>query len=100
MQEMMKDPNQPNHQSPHQDGPEIDDLFGKIFGIERAHILKKSDRLIDVIEKITIAPENKLLFIEENNPIVSANGQSSSFSISNILTLGDLITYLCTSQHV
>ena len=40
----------------------IDDLFGKIFGIERVHILKKSDSLKNVIEKITLAPENKLVY--------------------------------------
>ena len=45
---------------------QIDDLFGKVFGIERVHLLKKSDRLIDVIEKISIVPENKLVFVEEN----------------------------------
>ena len=53
-----------NKQAP--DELEIDDLFGQIFGIERVHILKKSDALISVIEKITIVPENKLVFIEEN----------------------------------
>ena len=42
----------------------IDDLFGKIFGIERVHILKKQDNLQDVLEKISIVPENKLLYIE------------------------------------
>ena len=45
---------------------QIDDLFGKIFGIERVHVMKKSDKLQDVIEKISIVPENKLVYIEEN----------------------------------
>ena len=80
------------------DQRETDDLFGQIFGIERVHILKKSDRLIDVIEKITIVPENKLVFIEENPAIVATNGiKYRSFQISNILTMCDLFTYLCSS---
>lgn len=54
---------------------QIDDLFGKIFGIERVHIMKKTDKLQEIIEKISIVPENKLVFIEENP---SENG---SFSI-------------------
>ena len=41
-------------------------MFGKIFGIERVHILSKKDRLKDVIEKIQLIPESKLVFIEKN----------------------------------
>ena len=66
----------------------IDDLFGKIFGIERVHILKKQDNLQDVLEKISIVPENKLLYIERTT------GQDN-YAVQNVLTLGDLLTYLC-----
>ena len=31
---------------------QLDDMFGKVFGIERVHLLHKSDRLQDVIEKV------------------------------------------------
>jgi hypothetical protein len=41
-------------------------LFGKIFGIERVHILNKTDTLREVIEKISLVPENKLLYVERN----------------------------------
>lgn len=43
----------------------IDQLFGRIFGIERVHVLNKSDRLQDVLEKIAIIPENKLVYVED-----------------------------------
>lgn len=56
---------------------QIDSLFGNIFGIERVHILKKTDRLQDVIEKIAIVPEHKLVYVEDNE---------GSFKIQNILT--------------
>jgi len=56
---------------------QIDSLFGKIFGIERMHILKKTDRLQDVIEKIAIVPEHKLVYVEDND---------GCFTVQNILT--------------
>ena len=61
---------------------QIDDLFGKIFGIERVHILKAGDKLQDVIEKISIVPENKLVFVEDK----SEPGQEKCYQIQNILT--------------
>lgn len=30
----------------------IEDMFGKIFGIERVHLLQQNDRLQDVTEKL------------------------------------------------
>lgn len=70
----------------------IDDLFGKIFGIERVHILQKQDSLQDVLEKISIVPENKLVFIEKGN-------SSDGYVVQNVLTLGDLLTYLCPTHN-
>ena len=66
----------------------IDDLFGKIFGIERVHIIKRSDSLKDVIEKITLAPENKLVYIEHTN-------ENDSFVVQNVLTLKDFLAFIC-----
>lgn len=43
---------------------EIEDLFGKVFGIERVLLMKRNDTLKEVIEKITLIPENKLLFVD------------------------------------
>jgi len=54
--------------------------------------MKKSDKLQDVIEKISIVPENKLVYIEENP------NNKNSFQVQNILTQGDLLTYLCPSS--
>lgn len=31
---------------------QLDDMFGKVFGVERVHLLHNSDRLQDVIEKV------------------------------------------------
>jgi hypothetical protein len=64
-------------------------LFGQIFGIERVHIIKKTDRLQDVIEKIAIVPEHKLVYVEENE---------KTYSVQNILTQGELLNYLCRSD--
>ena len=53
---------------------QIDSLFGRIFGIERVHILSKYDKLHDVIEKISIIPENKLVFVENTTVVVGKEG--------------------------
>jgi hypothetical protein len=43
----------------------VDDLFGKIVGIERVLLIDKAkDTLVDVIEKINLIPEHKLLVVE------------------------------------
>jgi hypothetical protein len=42
----------------------IEDLFGRVYGIERVLLLKKNDTLKDVIEKITLIPECKLLYVD------------------------------------
>lgn len=86
---------------------QIDQLFGRIFGIERVHVLNKSDRLQDVLEKISIIPENKLVYVEDTPTGASkaqANDESDdddglAYQVKNILTLGDLLTYLCPSQQ-
>lgn len=87
---------------------QIDQLFGRIFGVERVHVLNKGDRLQDVIEKISIIPENKLVYVEDTPTGASkpqANEESDdeddnlAYQVRNILTLGDLLTYLCPSQQ-
>lgn len=66
----------------------IDDLFGKVYGIERVLLIKKKDTLRDVIEKITLIPENKLVFmdVEQGYP-----------KMKNLLSLSDLFQYLDTN---
>ena len=39
-------------------------MFGKVYGIERVLLLKKTDTLRDVIEKINLIPECKLVYID------------------------------------
>ena len=68
---------------------QIEDLFGKVFGIERVLLMKKSDTLKEVIEKITLIPECKLLFVdvEQGYP-----------KVKNMLALSDLFAYIATNK--
>lgn len=70
---------------------QLDDMFGKVFGIERVHLLHNSDRLQDVIEKVQLIPENKLVYVETNHE----REEDASFKVYNALTLADLMQYLC-----
>lgn len=69
---------------------QIEDLFGKIFGIERVLLMKKSDALKEVIEKITLIPEAKLLYVdvEQGYP-----------KVKNMLALSDLFAYIATNKQ-
>lgn len=42
----------------------VDELFGKILGIERVLLCDRSDTLLEAIEKINLIPEHKLLIVE------------------------------------
>jgi hypothetical protein len=42
----------------------VDELFGKILGIERVLLCDRSDTLLEAIEKINLIPEHKLLVVE------------------------------------
>ena len=74
---------------------QIEELFGKVFGIERVQLLHKTDRLQDVIEKLQLIPESKLIYAEENHTLP----EDASYTVHNTLTLGDLLTYLCPSPQ-
>jgi hypothetical protein len=39
-------------------------LFGKILGIERVLLCNRQDTLLEMIEKINLIPEHKLLLVE------------------------------------
>lgn len=56
------------------------------------HLLKKTDSLIDVLEKIILIPENKLVYVEES-------GYKEGFTVLNVLTLKDLLNYVCPTAH-
>ena len=64
---------------------EIEDLFGKVFGIERVLLLKKNDTLKEVIEKITLIPESKLVFVDVEQGFPK---------VKNMLALSDLFAFL------
>lgn len=68
---------------------EIEDLFGKVFGIERVLLMKKNDTLKEVIEKITLIPEGKLVYVdlEQGFP-----------KVKNMLALSDLFAYIATHR--
>jgi hypothetical protein len=61
-----------------------------VFGIERVLLMKKSDTLKEVIEKITLIPECKLLYVdlEQGFP-----------KVKNMLALSDLFAYIATSKQ-
>jgi hypothetical protein len=67
----------------------IDDLFGRIYGIERVMILQESDTLKDVIEKISLIPESKLVYVD-----VIQHENMTYPKIKTILTLSDLFLYI------
>jgi hypothetical protein len=68
---------------------QIEDLFGKIYGIERVLLMKKSDTLKDVIEKITLIPECKLLYVDVDQGYAK---------VKNMLALSDLFAYIATNK--
>lgn len=69
---------------------QIEDLFGKIFGIERVLLMKKSDTLKEVIEKITLIPESKLLYVDI---------ELCCPKVKNMLALSDLFAYIATNKQ-
>ena len=78
---------------------QIEEVFGKIFGVERVHVLQHSDRLQDVVEKLQVVPENKLVFVEANHNEEISQAGEESFTVHNLLTLGDMLNYLCPSSQ-
>jgi hypothetical protein len=43
----------------------VDDLFGHVYGIERTLLIdQQDDTLLNLIEKIALIPENKLVLVE------------------------------------
>ena len=72
---------------------QIEDLFGKIYGIERVLLMKKTDALKEVIEKITLIPESKLLFVD-----VETLDQTYYPKVKNMLALSDLFAYIASNK--
>ena len=42
----------------------VDELIGKIEGIERTILVEESDTLLNTIEKIALIPDSKLVLVE------------------------------------
>ena len=43
----------------------VDDLFGKVIGVERVLLIdKQKDTMVEIVEKIALVPEHKLLIVE------------------------------------
>jgi hypothetical protein len=67
----------------------VDELFGKILGIERVLLCDRSDTLLEAIEKINLIPEHKLLVVE---PIAVKLGDRLVIKpqVKNIISLTDI----------
>lgn len=67
----------------------MDELFGKILGIERVLLCDRSDTLLEAIEKINLIPEHKLLVVE---PIAVKLGDRLVIKpqVKNIISLTDI----------
>lgn len=68
----------------------VDDLFGKILGIERVLLINRDeDSLLDVIEKINLIPEHKLLVVE---PVaIEINGRNVvKPRVQNVMSITDV----------
>ncbi len=68
----------------------VDELFGKILGIERVLLCNRSDTLLEVIEKINLIPEHKLLVVE---PIAVKVGEKIIFKpkVMHVISLTDVL---------
>jgi hypothetical protein len=67
----------------------VDELFGKILGIERLLLCDRSDTLLEAIEKINLIPEHKLLIVEPI--IVEIKGRNViKPQVKNLITLSDI----------
>ncbi len=67
----------------------VDELFGKILGIERVLLCDRSETLFEIIEKINLIPEHKLLVVEpkliyiDDKPVVKP-------VVKNVISLSDV----------
>ena len=69
----------------------VDELFGKILGIERVLLCNRSDTLLEVIEKINLIPEHKLVVVE---PIAVKMGEKIVFKpkVMHVVSLTDVLS--------
>lgn len=68
----------------------VDDLFGRIMGIERVLLVdRQKDSILSVIEKIVIIPENKLVTIE---PVQFMCGETIQYypRVNGVISLSDV----------
>jgi len=68
----------------------VDELFGKILGIERILLIdRQQDSLLDVIEKINLIPEHKLLVIEPVNVIIGGRNVTKP-RVQHVMSITDV----------
>lgn len=65
-------------------------MFGKILGIERVLLCNRQDTLLEMIEKINLIPEHKLLLVE---PIAVKIGERIVFKpkVMHVVSLTDVL---------
>ena len=86
----------------------VDELIGKIEGIERTILIDKdNDSLLNTIEKIALIPDTKLVLVE---PVCIPSGPSSTAAgkinyetrpkVKGIIALPDVFAKLLSNQIV
>jgi hypothetical protein len=71
----------------------VDQLFGKILGIERVLLCDHSDTLLQTIEKINLVPEHKLVVVEPS-AVEYKDGFVWKPQVKNVITLSDVFNVL------
>jgi hypothetical protein len=76
----------------------VDELFGKVLGIERVLLCSRSDTLLQAIEKINLIPEHKLVFVEPvavqiNDRIILKPKVANLISISDVCNVFQQINF-------
>jgi hypothetical protein len=86
----------------------VDDLFGLIFGIERTLLVDKhEDTLLNIIEKVALIPEAKLVLVEplhipwkpQSNRLSDRSEQVKTVpKVKGVVALIDVLTKLLNDQ--
>jgi hypothetical protein len=67
----------------------VDELFGKILGIERVLLCDRSETLYEIIEKINLIPEHKLLVVEPTKVFIRDKAFIKPL-VKNVISLSDV----------
>lgn len=78
-----------------------DDLFGQIYGIERTIIIDQAeDTLLNLIEKIALIPENKLVLVEPLQVPLKGTPQKvmSVPKVKGVISIYDVFAKLLSNE--